>query len=137
MASLSSETIGGLKRLWPDLTIRSNPVDLAFVNDMNVFGEAAQLVVSDENVDAVIVFYLDVLSFFTAVLSEQLVPLAKRTAKPIVVCANFPLRLSSEETEKGIAMFQDNGIPVYPLPERAVKALVGLVRRGKMMERFG
>ena len=137
MASLSQDTIMGLKRLWPDLTIRSNPVDLAFVNDMNVFGEAARLVMADENVDAVIVFYLDVLSFFTAMLSEQLVPLAREISKPIIVCANFPVRLSSADTEEGLAMFQDNGIPVYPLPERAVKALAGLVRRGRMMERFG
>jgi acyl-CoA synthetase (NDP forming) len=137
MAHFAPETVGGLKRLWPDLTIRSNPVDLAFINDMNVFGEAAELVLKDGNVDAVIVFYLDVLSLFTAMLSEQLVPLAAQLSKPIVVCANFPVRLSSGETEEGLARFQDNGIPVYPLPERAVKALAGLIRRGRMMEHFG
>jgi len=137
MARFAPDTVEGLKRLWPDLSIRSNPVDLAFVNDMNVFGEAARLVLEDENVDAVIVFYLDVLSFFTTMVSEQLVPLAKEVSKPIVVCANFPVRLSSTETEEGLARFQGNGIPVYPLPERAVKALAGLVRRGKIMERFG
>jgi acyl-CoA synthetase (NDP forming) len=136
MARFAPSTIEGLRKLWPDLSIRSNPVDLAFLNDMNIFGEAVRLVLEDENVDAVIVFYLDFLSFFTTMLSEQLVPLAKEVSKPIVVCANFPVKLSPTETEEGLVRFQGNGIPVYPLPERAVKALAGLVRRGKMMERF-
>ncbi|RJP71963.1 MAG: hypothetical protein C4532_06700, partial [Candidatus Abyssobacteria bacterium SURF_17] len=132
MAQLSDKTVRSLKRLWPDLTIRTNPVDLAFVSDMEVFGDAARIVLNDENVDAVIVFYLDVMSFFTTALSEKLVPLAKEIRKPIVVCANFPVKLSSAETAEGLARFEDSGIPVYPLPARAVKALKGMVRRGRI-----
>ncbi len=132
MARLSPNTVGKLRRLWPDLTIRSNPVDLAFLSDMNAFGEAARVVLEDENVDSIIVFYLDVMSFFTAVTSEQLAPLAKETTKPIVVCANSPVKLSSNEVEEGLARFHDSGIAVYPLPARAVKALKGLVRRGEI-----
>jgi acyl-CoA synthetase (NDP forming) len=133
MAELSSETVAGLKKLWPDLTIRTNPVDLAFLSDMNALGDAAQLVLNDENVDAVIIFYLDVASVFTATLTEQLIPLKKEIAKPIIVCANFPVKLSSSETEEGLQRFHSNGIPVYPLPDRAVKALRGLVRRGEIL----
>lgn len=136
MAALSQKTVAALKELWPDLTIRNNPVDLAFVSSMDVFGEAAKAVLNDENVDSLIVFYLDVFSLFTVGVSAQLIPLAKEVPKPIVVCANFPVRLSSKETEEGIADFQNNGIPVYPLPARAVKALKGLVRRGQILKRF-
>ncbi|GAB4332906.1 MAG: acetate--CoA ligase I subunit alpha [Candidatus Abyssubacteria bacterium] len=135
MAQLSPGTVASLKRLWPNLTIRTNPVDLAFVSDMNVVGEAARLVLDDENVDSIVVFYLDVMSFFTTAVSEQLVPLAKN-GKPIIVCANFPVRLSSSTTDEGLAHFHEHGIPVYPLPARAVKALKGLVRRGEIERRF-
>lgn len=136
MARLSEGTVAKLKRLWPNLTIRSNPVDLAFLSDLSVFGEAARCVLEDENVDSVIVFYLDVLSFFTTVLSEQLIPLAQDFPKPIVVCANFPVRLSSKEADEGLARLHENGIAVYPLPARAVKALKGLVRRGEIERGF-
>ncbi|MBI5118674.1 CoA-binding protein [Candidatus Poribacteria bacterium] len=136
MAQFSGETVNGLKELWPDLTIRCNPVDLAFVSDMDVFGKAAKLVLEDANVDAVIVFYLDVMSFFTAAISEQLIPLATQAAKPIVLCVNFPVKLSTPETEQGLARFHENGIAVYPLPERAVKALKGLVRRAEIERTF-
>lgn len=136
MAEFAPETLAKLRKLWPDLTIRSNPVDLAFLSDMNAFGEAAKLVLEDENVDSIIVFYLDVFSFFTVAISEQLIPLAGKVNKPIVVCANFPVRLSSTETDEGMTAFHDNGIPVYPLPDRAVKALKGLVRRGEIERSF-
>lgn len=135
MPQLSPRTVAGLKRLWPNLTIRTNPIDLAFVSDMNVVGEAARLVLDDENVDSLIVFYLDVMSFFTTAVGGQLIPLAKN-GKPIIVCANFPVRLSSSATEEGLTRFHENGIPVYPLPARAVKALKGLVRRGEIERRF-
>jgi len=136
MAQLSEDTVAKLKKLWPDLTIRSNPVDLAFLSDMGAFGEAARLVIEDENVDSLIVFYLDVMSFFTAILSDQLIELANGTPKPIVVCANLPVRLSGKESEPGLMRLQENGIAVYPLPDRAVKALKGLVRRGEIERNF-
>ncbi|MBI4831770.1 MAG: CoA-binding protein [Candidatus Lindowbacteria bacterium] len=136
MTQFSADTVAGLKKLWPDLTIRSNPVDLAFVSDMEVFGKAARLVLEDANVDAVIVFYLDVMSFFTAAISEQLIPLAREVEKPIVLCVNFPARLSNPATEEGLARFHENGIATYPLPERAVKALKGLMRRAEVERRL-
>ena len=133
MAELSPATVDDLRKLWPNLTIRTNPVDLAFLSDMNTFGDAARLVLNDDNVDAIIVFYLDVASILTAGISEQLIPLAKELRKPIIVCANFPVSLASAETEEGMQNFHAHGIPVYPLPERAVKALRGLVRRGEIV----
>jgi acyl-CoA synthetase (NDP forming) len=136
MTQLSESTVAKLKKLWPDLTIRSNPVDLAFLSDINDFGAAAQLVLEDENVDSVIVFYLDVMAFFTAVLAEQLAPLAEKFSKPIVVCANFPVRLSTGDVDEGLTKLYDSGIAVYPLPARAVKALRGLVRRGEIKRNF-
>lgn len=136
MAKLSEDTVAKLKKLWPDLTIRSNPIDLAFFSDMGAFGEVVRIVLEDENVDSAIVFYLDVMSFFTTILADQLVPLAKEFPKPIVVCANFPLRLSSGEADEGLAKYHEGGIAVYPLPDRAVKALKGLVRRGEIERNF-
>jgi len=136
MAELSSKTVTGLKELWPDLTIRTNPVDLAFVSDMGTFGDAARLVLQDEGVDALIVFYLDVFSLFTFGVSEYLIPLAQEIQKPVIVCANFPISLTSDMTADGMTRFEENGIPVYPLPDRAVKALKGLVRRGEIVRHF-
>ncbi len=132
MPSLSPDTVAGLKRLWPDFTIRSNPVDLAFLTDMSMFGEAARLVLTDENVDAVIVFYLDFFGMFTNAVSQDLLSLKEELGKPIVMCVNFPTSVSAGETVEALAKLQENGIPVYPLPERAVKALKGLVRRGEI-----
>jgi acyl-CoA synthetase (NDP forming) len=103
---------------------------------MSTFGEAARLVLEDENVDSVIVFYLDMMSFFTTVLSDQLISLGKEIPKPIVVCANFPVKLSGRESEEGLAKLHDSGIAVYSLPARAVKALKGLVRRGEIERSF-
>jgi len=111
-----------------------NPIDLA-----GAFGQSAdgrrkwtdilQSVIADETVDAVIlstVYHTLDLPFVESVLSlvrDQAI------AKPLIMCRDSPLGVGHGE----IARLQENGIPVYPSVERAVRALAGLVRYGHLL----
>jgi len=56
----------------------------------------------------------------------------KSTSKPILLCANSPRGIIEEE----IAELEDKGVPVYSLPQRAIRALKGLVDYGEVMKRM-
>jgi acyl-CoA synthetase (NDP forming) len=53
------------------------------------------------------------------------------SGKPIVVCANSPHGLIEEE----VSNFEANGVPVYALPDRALRALKGLIDYGEVTKR--
>ena len=53
--------------------------------------------------------------------------MAKESGKPVVVCT-----IGGAYTKKTKEQFELKNIPVYPSPERAVKAMNILVERGKM-----
>jgi len=127
MAAFSSRTQEKLNRLLPPLTIRTNPVDMAFARNEESFEGTVKLILEDEDVDALIIFLLHH-PFMTprriapAVLSQR-----QLSGKPILLCANSPRGLIEEE----IAELEEQGIPVYSLPERAVRSLSALVEYGE------
>lgn len=55
----------------------------------------------------------------------------QKSAKPIVFCANSSRGFIEDE----VAEIESRGIPVYPLPERAVRALKGLFEYGEIREK--
>ena len=55
----------------------------------------------------------------------------QKSAKPIVLCVNSPRGFIEDE----VAEIESRGIPVYPLPERAVRALKGLFEYGEIREK--
>jgi acyl-CoA synthetase (NDP forming) len=81
-------------------------------------------VLADENVDAIVVaavFYNSNMELMRAV-----VDVAPQSPKPIVVCLDSPKGTAYAE----IDALESAGVPVFPLPERAVSALAGLVKYG-------
>lgn len=111
-----------------------NPIDLA-----GAFGQSSdgrrkwtdilRSVIADETVDAVIlstVYHTLDLPFV-----ESVVSLARDQglAKPLIMCRDSPLGVGRGEIDR----LQENGIPVYPSVERAVRALAGLVRYGHLL----
>lgn len=116
------ETREKIESLLPPMTIRSNPVDLAFAYDPRLGLEAVRLALQDSNIDMLIFFQL----FHPAVppLSKVLVALAKDIGKPVLVAAHSPHNILRSEVEE----LEKNGIPVYPTPERAAKAAAYLAK---------
>ena len=132
MASFLPHTQGALDRLLPPLTIRSNPVDLAFARDEQMFEDALGLILNDKNVDALVIFLLQHPFMTPKQIAGPLLRQRKSSSKPILLCANSPRGIIEEE----IAELEDKGVPVYSLPQRAIRALKGLVDYGEVMKRM-
>ncbi|MFH1626289.1 MAG: CoA-binding protein, partial [Pseudomonadota bacterium] len=62
---------------------------------------------------------------------EGMSDLRNRYGKPVVMCISSHER----DIQDVINSFEENTIPVYSTPERAARALAGLVRYGKVIGR--
>jgi acyl-CoA synthetase (NDP forming) len=124
-----------LKELAETPFFSENPIDLA-----GLFGQSAngrqkwpdflRLVLEDAGVDAVIlntVYHTLDLPFVESVIS---LVRDGGLAKPLIMCRDSPLQAGRAV----LAKIEENGIPVYPSVERAVRALAGLVRYGRFAD---
>ena len=112
------------------MTIRTNPVDMAFARNEEAFEETVRLILNDANVDALLIFLLHHPFMTPRRIKNPLVRQKAQTAKPILLCANSPRGLIEEEVKD----LENSGIPVYPLPDRTIRALLGLFRYGHILE---
>jgi acyl-CoA synthetase (NDP forming) len=127
LAQLSPTTKRKLKKLSSALNAVDNPIDLAWTSDdFDACRQMLKAALADEGVDAVVVAAV----FYGAnmELMRAVVEVAKDAQKPLVVCLDSPKGIAYAEIEA----LETSGVPVFPLPERAVSALAGLVKYGKV-----
>ena len=128
MAAFSRQTQEKLDRLLPPLTIRSNPVDMAFARNEQIFEGTLKLILEDENVDVLVVFLLHHPFMTPGRIAPSVLKQRQLSGKPILLCANSPRGLIEAE----VTELEGQGIPVYSLPDRAIRALKGLVEYGEV-----
>ncbi len=132
LSPFSSEVQKRIEELLPPLAIRTNPVDMgpAWYDSQAIKG-IVRAVLEDRNIDAIILCIMFASANRAAVgtLSDLLIQREKD--KPVICCISSPAGIWDEEIKK----LEHSGIPNYPTPERAAKALANLVRYQKMQER--
>ena len=132
MAELSEETIKYLKEHFPPHAVAGNPTDVVGDTDAQRYKYAIEAFVNDPNVDAIVIIVL----FQVPLLKEEeiieiLAEYAKKSEKPIVAVA-----MGGKKTEYYAKMLENKGVPVYPTPERGVRAMAGLVQYAKYLEKL-
>ncbi len=132
LAQFSPATKKRLKELASPFNPVDNPVDLAWKSDeFDISREMLKVVLEDDGVDALTVaavFYSSNMEVMRAV-----VDIARSSQKPITVCLDSPRGVAYAE----IGVLEGNNIPVYPLPERAITGLAGLVKHGEILSGGG
>jgi acetyl coenzyme A synthetase (ADP forming)-like protein len=114
------------RKIFPEHVILSNPIDLTGDVTTERFRIAIEECLKSKEFDGVITITL----FQVPALEKDIVDAIanlKKYGKPILCCAaggRFTLELSKA--------LEKNGIPVYPSPERAVKAMAALVNYSRM-----
>ena len=118
--SLHTSARQRLGKLLPSFAALGNPVDLTPQVDPANIAEAARLVLSEEEIAGAIAINvgLDLPDF-----ADGLIEASHSAGKPLVACAvDVP----------GVAeKFRAAGVPVYPTPERAVRAYRALTLTGE------
>ncbi len=123
LAVFSQETQNTIQRALPPMAMRTNPVDMGPAwYDPEAIREVVSAVLGDENVDAVLLYiaYASANSGAVESLADLLKSWGKR--KPVVCCLSSPRGVWDEE----IRSLEEEGVPNYPTPERAARALGNL-----------
>ncbi len=130
IAKLSKETIEELRENLPERVSVHNPIDLTGDADSQRYEIALNIVAKDSNVDALLVILLFQVPTLHSDIVDVLTSIQKRFNKPIVVCA-----AGGEFTKIQARILEEAGIPVYPTPGRAAKAIKALYDYGKWLRK--
>ena len=115
------------KKIFPPHVILHNPIDLTGDATEERYKIAIEACLKSKNYDGVIAITL----FQVPTIKEQIVDILtdmKKYKKPFICCA-----VGSRFTKKIVEKLENNGIPVFLTPERAVKSFAALVRYSKNM----
>jgi acyl-CoA synthetase (NDP forming) len=124
----SAKTQKRIEELLPPLAIRTNPVDMGPAwYDAGAIKGIVKTVLEDRKIDAVILCIMFASANWSAagVLADLL--LERKTNKPILCCFSSPAGIWDDQ----IKQLEGSGIPNYPTPERAAKALSTLYKFNK------
>lgn len=128
LVQLEEKSLAGLKQFLPSYASLKNPIDLTGDSTAERYKKTLDIVFRDKNVSGVVVIAL----LQIATLEETVIDVlrdCKLYGKPFVVCAT-----GGEYTQEKTKMLESFGIPVYPTPERAVKAMCALRDYGRIAE---
>jgi acetyl coenzyme A synthetase (ADP forming)-like protein len=129
LPSLSNESIKALKSFLPAYATTKNPIDLTGDATVERYQKTLEVVLKDKNIAGVVCIALMQLPTLTDDIVNVLRD-CKVFGKPITVCSAGGQYVL--ERNRKLEAF---GIPVYPSPERAVKALSVLYEYGNILKR--
>lgn len=131
LAGFSPQSLSALKSMLPAYTTARNPLDIVGDADAARYAKALQILLDDKNVDVLVAIVL----FQTAALDSSvvnvLVKAAQSKAKPIVVVST-----GGEYTELHRRILDGYGIPTYPSPTSAMRAVSRFLQYAKYRCRF-
>ncbi len=129
LAKFEDKTIEEVKKGIPWYAVPKNPLDIVGDADAARYRTAIENAAKDPNVDGIVCVVL----FQTAPLESEVVDViaqAMEYGKPIVVCS-----AGGDYTEVHRKMLERSGIPAFPTPERAVRAMGCLVKYGRYLQK--
>ncbi|HSO20920.1 MAG TPA: CoA-binding protein, partial [Desulfosarcina sp.] len=130
LAAFTEETVEVLRSHLPLTANVNNPVDVIGDAAQDRYENALTAVIKDEGVDGALVI-LTPQSMTNAIgTAEAIVRIARRSHKPILCCFMGIIDVSA-----GVKHLQENGVPVYRVPESAAKTFGALYRYSRWLNR--
>lgn len=118
LPGFEEDTVREIREILPDYASVHNPLDLIGDADSERYARALKALMKDRNVDALLVITLMQTVSLSAEIIDVLSEINAESKKPMVVCAS-----GGSYTKFLISALEKEGIPAYPTPDRAVKAL--------------
>lgn len=130
IAQLSDHTKDELRKHLPAAASVNNPVDVLGDAPGDRYGKALEILLASDEVDSVIVILTPQTMTETVLTAEHMIAHSQKHGKPIFGCF-----MGSDMIADGVRKLQDNGIPQYPIPERAARAMYEIVQYSRYKRR--
>ncbi len=121
LTELSKETMDKLDKELPPYWSHGNPVDVIGDATPERFATATEIVLQDENVDAVLVILTPQAMTQPTKTAQAIAKISEHHSKPIMAAW-----LGGQSMREGIQVFLNKGISVYQTPEQAIRAFMTL-----------
>ncbi len=122
LAKFSAETMEKLNAALPPMWSRGNPVDVLGDDRYKRLANAAQIVLEDGNVDAVLVILTPQAMTNVQLAAKAIGELQAGTAKPVLACW-----LGGWHMKEGVKVLNEYKVASYKTPEQAVRSFMTLV----------
>ena len=120
-----------LKKVFPSHCITHNPIDVTGDTDIGRYKVALEKAfLENDEIDGAVVNVLLQAPLLSTDIVDVLDDICSRSKKPIVLCC-----IGGEYTAKVVNQLEKRGIPTYPIPERAVKAMGALKSYGDWLKK--
>lgn len=129
LARLSAESMRALDESLPPQWSHRNPVDVLGDAKSKLIAKAAQTVIRDPGVDALLVIVTPQAMTNPTAIAREIGALAAATPKPILAAW-----LGGASMREGISVLNDAAVPTYTTPEQAVNAFMTLVAYARNLE---
>ncbi|MCK4678191.1 MAG: bifunctional acetate--CoA ligase family protein/GNAT family N-acetyltransferase [Bacteroidales bacterium] len=126
LVTLSDDTMQKLNDYLPPFWSHSNPVDVLGDATPERFAVATEIVLKDENVDAVLVVLTPQAMTDPTATAKAIVRISGKTTKLIMAAW-----LGGASMHKGVDVFTDAEIAVFTTPEQAIRAFMTLSNYSK------
>ncbi len=123
LADFGKQTQESLKKTMPPLVNIRNPLDLAGDADDGRYHDALMPILTDDNIDMIIVIILFQTPGADSKLASEVISIKERIEKPMIVIST-----GTEYTEMHKRMMESSGVPVYDSPISAMQSLEVLYR---------
>ncbi len=130
LARFENETIKSLVQYLPDAASAANPVDVLGDARADRYSFALETVVSDPNVDGLLVLLTPQAMTEIESTAEAVGALSENTAKPILACF-----MGEAKVKQGIKVLREFDVPNFSFPERASLAFRAMEQYRKIKER--
>ncbi|MGC8873349.1 MAG: acetate--CoA ligase alpha subunit [Chloroflexia bacterium] len=130
LAHFSRETIEAMAPHLPETANLYNPVDVIGDARSDRYRAALTAVLRDPGVDGVVVLLTPQAMTDVLDIAQTVLEIARAYDKPVVT--SF---IGGKVVEPAVRLFQQNRIPTYPFPERAVMALGAMEAYRRWLER--
>lgn len=121
LVKLSEETMQKLNDYLPSYWSHGNPVDVLGDATPQRFARAAEIVLEDKEVDAVLVLLTPQAMTDPTATAQAIANMSKNTTKSIMTSW-----MGGAAMHEGIQILNQNGISNYPAPEQAIRAFMTL-----------
>ena len=129
LARLSDATMSELDQSLPPQWSRRDPVDVLGDAKSKLVAKAAQIVLADPGVDALLVIITPQAMTNPTAIAKEVAALSAATPKPVLAAW-----LGGAAMRDGTALLSEAGIPTYGTPEQAVRAFMTLVSYSRNLE---
>ncbi|MDY6985112.1 MAG: acetate--CoA ligase family protein [Candidatus Thermoplasmatota archaeon] len=130
IGDISNELQSEFKSWMPEFGSAKNPVDLTGMATFKEYDGALRSALNNSEVDGIIVVVCRTAVADPTSIADSIIKSSKSSDKPITV--SF---IGGKDCEDAMNFLKENGVPAYPDPAEAVRAMAALREYGRYLER--